>query len=157
MNPSTPPAWNTSSRRISGSRRRRNRILVVDDYDDVRAALRVALERAGYAVTDVVNGQQALNLLVSRSRELIDLIVVDLHMPVMDGWTFIDLLRCYVNLSTIPIIVITASQDPHLERITHRAVLGCLRAPYDLKALVDMVDEGLKPPRRRKGAGTPKR
>jgi CheY-like chemotaxis protein len=157
MDQFTPPEWNASSRRISGSRRRRSRVLVVDDYDDTRVTVREALEHAGYAVTEANNGQQALNFLVSRTREHVDLIIVDLHMPIMDGWTFIDLLRCYVNLSTIPIIVITAAQDPHLERITHRAVLGCLRAPYELKALLAMVGEGLKKTATARRTGTPKR
>jgi CheY-like chemotaxis protein len=157
MDKSTSSEWNSSSRRISGSRRRRYRILVVDDYDDTRAALREAIERAGYAVVEASNGQQALNFLVSRNRDHVDLVIVDLHMPVMDGWTFIDLLRCYVNLSTIPIIVVTAAQDAHLERITHRAVRGCFRAPYELKALMEMVAQIVKTPKSAQGAGTPKR
>jgi c-di-GMP phosphodiesterase len=130
---------------MSGLRRRQNRILVVDDYEDARATTREALEQAGYVVTEAKNGQEALNLLVSRFRENVDLIVVDLNMPVMDGWTFIDLLKCYVTLSTIPIIVVTAAQDPHLERITHRAVVGCLRAPYEVEALLEMVEQRLNP------------
>ncbi len=115
------------------------RILLVDDYDDARATVREALEQSGHVVIEAADGQQALNILVSRA-ERVTLIIADLQMPVMDGWRLIELLNCYVKLSTIPIIVITAAQDPQLERISHRAFFGCLQAPYELDALVDMVD-----------------
>jgi CheY-like chemotaxis protein len=139
-----PPKWTSSERRISSSRRRPGRILLVDDYDDARATVRETLEQAGYVVIDTANGQQALNFLVSNFDEPVALIIVDLQMPVMDGWQFIDLLKCYVKLSTIPIIVVTGQPDPQLERITHRAVHGCLRAPYTLEALMAMVAQCLK-------------
>jgi CheY-like chemotaxis protein len=96
-------------------------------------------------VVEAVNGQQALNILVSRFEQRIDLIIVDLQMPVMDGWHFIGLLQCYVRLSTIPVIVVAAATDPQLERITHRAVLGCVRAPYELDTLMSMVEECINP------------
>jgi CheY-like chemotaxis protein len=139
----------SSARRDSGSRRRFGRILVVDDYDDARTTVREALEQAGHVVIDAANGQQALNFLVSRLDEPVALIIADLQMPVMDGWRFIDLLKCYVKLSTIPVIVVTAQADPQLERITHRAVYGCLQAPYELDALMAMVSKCLSP----EGAG----
>jgi CheY-like chemotaxis protein len=120
-------------------------ILLVDDYADARAIVREALEEEGHVVIEAVNGQEALNFLVSRPDERIALIVADLQMPVMDGWRFIELLNCYVKLSTIPIIVVTAAQNPHLERITHRSVFGCLQAPYQLDALLAMVDTCLDP------------
>jgi CheY-like chemotaxis protein len=118
---------------------------LVDDYDDARATVREAIEEAGHVVIEAGNGQQALNILVSRFEQRIDLIIVDLQMPVMDGWRFIGLLQCYVKLSTIPVIVVTAATDPHLERITHRAVLGCVRAPYELESLMTMVEGSLNP------------
>ena len=131
-------------RRVTSAVRRRGRILLVDDYDDARATVREALEEAGHEVVEAGNGQQALNVLVSRF-ERVDLIIVDLQMPVMDGWRFIGLLNCYVKLSTIPVIVVTAASDPHLERITHRAVLGCVRAPYELGTLMAMVEGSINP------------
>lgn len=136
-----PSRTKPSAARWGGSAgRRRGRILLVDDYDDARATVREALEEAGHVVIEAANGQQALNFLVTNFDERVGLIIVDLQMPVMDGWRFVELLNCYVKLSTIPVIVVTAAPDPQLERITHRAVLGCLRAPYELETLVAMVD-----------------
>jgi type IV pili sensor histidine kinase/response regulator len=129
----------TMSRSVSSVRRRPGPILLVDDYDDARSSVREALEDAGHTVLEAADGQQALNLLVSRSTEQVALIILDLQMPVMDGWRFIELLRCYVALSHIPIIVVTG-HDPHLERVSHRGVIGCLQAPYELKTLIGMVD-----------------
>ena len=63
--------------------------MLVDDYADARAVVREALEEAGHVVVEAVNGQEALNFLVSRQDERVALIVADLQMPVMDGWRFI--------------------------------------------------------------------
>jgi len=134
-----------AARKTSSTRRRLGSILLVDDYADARAVVREALEEEGHVVVEAANGQEALNFLVSRQDERIALIVADLQMPVMDGWRFIELLNCYVKLSTIPVIIVTAAQDPHLERITHGAVFGCLQAPYQLDALLAMVETCLDP------------
>jgi CheY-like chemotaxis protein len=130
------------SRSVSGARRRAGPILLVDDSDDARSAVRDALEEAGHFVIEAADGQQALNELVAPER-YVALIIVDLQMPVMDGWKFIELLSCYVRLSHIPIIVVTAATHPQLERIKHKAVYGCLQAPYGLGELLTMIDSCL--------------
>lgn len=132
-------------RYASSARRRLDPILLVDDYDDARTVVRDALEAAGHAVVEAADGQQALNVLVDPNQR-IGLIIMDLQMPVMDGWRFIELLNCYVRLSTIPIIVVTAATQPQLERITHEAVHACLQSPYELKTLLRLVDSALQLP-----------
>jgi two-component system chemotaxis response regulator CheY len=143
------------SRSVSGARKRAGPILLVDDYDDARAVVRDALEEAGYAVIEAVDGQQALNFLVAPEPEQkVALIILDLQMPVMDGWRFIELLNAYVKLSTIPVIVVTAALEPAFERIKHPAVYGCLRAPYELKTLLKMIDSCLYPGPQQSSADT---
>ena len=127
----------------SFTRSRVGRILLVDDYDDARANVREALEHAGHDVFEAVNGQQALNYLVSRQAQPVGLIILDLQMPVMDGWRLIELLHCYVKLAAIPVIVVTAAQNPQLERVPRQAVFGCIHGPYELKTLLAMVDSCL--------------
>jgi CheY-like chemotaxis protein len=134
------PATSSTSRSVSAIRRRVGPILVVDDYDDARTSVREALEDAGHTVIEADNGQQALNYLVARPAERPSLIVLDLQMPVMDGWRFIELIKCYVSLANIPIIITTA-QEPRLEQVTHRAVVGSLHAPYPLPKLVELVEQ----------------
>jgi two-component system, OmpR family, response regulator ResD len=143
------------SRPVSSARARSGPILLVDDYDDARGWVRDALEEAGYLVLEAGDGQQALNVLVSQPDEPVALIILDLEMPVMDGWRFIQLLQSYVRLSTIPVIVATA-QPPRLMPVAHQAVFGCLRKPYEVTTLVEMVDACLNPaaPPRAANAGS---
>jgi len=101
--------------------------------------VREALESAGYGVVEAGDGQQALSFLVSRQAERVSLIVLDLQMPVMDGWRLLELLRCYVGLAKIPVIV-ASSHELHPERTHHPAIFGWIRAPYKLEQLIDMVD-----------------
>src|SRR5215211_5545082 len=113
----------------SFARRRTDTVLLVDDYADARATIRDLLEENGYPVIEAANGQQALNILVSQKVSRIGLIVLDLQMPVMDGWEFLKLVRNYVLLAHIPVLVVSA----HAQRLAAAArehVVGCLQSPY---------------------------
>lgn len=123
-------------------------ILLVDDYDDARASVREALEDAGYAVVEAAHGQQALDLLVSRPDECVSLVVLDLQMPVMDGWKLLDLMSNYVGLASIPVIIVTA-HEARLDQLRHPAIFARIQAPYDIRELVKTVDACLA------GARTP--
>ncbi|HEY9219209.1 MAG TPA: response regulator, partial [Phenylobacterium sp.] len=70
--------------------RARKRVLVVDDASLVRMYYRDALERAGYEVDEALNGLEALERLLVTAP---DLLIVDVNMPQMDGFTFLKLLR----------------------------------------------------------------
>lgn len=82
-------------------------ILVIDDDKSTRLFLRTVLESNGYTVTTAINGTDALNIM---GKEHIDLAVVDIMMPGMDGYEFTSTLReCDNNL---PIFMISAKQLP---------------------------------------------
>ncbi|MBQ8357785.1 MAG: response regulator transcription factor [Clostridia bacterium] len=83
------------------------RILVVDDDKNTRLLLRVVLEGANYTVFTATNGEEALTVM---DREHIDLVVLDVMMPKMDGYEFTRTLR-EAN-STLPILMISAKQLP---------------------------------------------
>lgn len=118
--------------------RKTRRILVVDDYADARGAVRDALEAQGYGVLEARHGQEALNLLVSNAPHTIELILLDLQMPIMDGWQLLRLLRSYVGLRQIPVLVVSA-HPPRLEEANHPTVVGVLHAPYEMGELVELV------------------
>ena len=82
-------------------------ILVVDDDRNTRRLLRAVLESDGYTVTTAENGEKAFEVL---DREHIDLIVLDIMMPVMDGYQFTKTLR--KAESDLPVLIVTAKQLP---------------------------------------------
>jgi len=84
-----------------------NTILVVEDDIDIRELERYTLASNGYAVLQAEHGKQALEVLSSQS---VDLIILDIMMPVMDGLTLIKTLRYGLN-NTTPIIVVSAKGE----------------------------------------------
>src|SRR5262245_15369306 len=86
----------------------RGRVLVIEDDADTREAVSDFLEREGFEVEAVENGHLALESL--RSRDAPRFILLDMMMPVMDGWSFRRQQRADPQLSSIPVIVVTAGQ-----------------------------------------------
>ena len=82
-------------------------ILVVDDDKNTRLYIQAVLEQAGYTVTTAGNGEEALRVMEKRS---VDLVVLDIMMPCMDGYEFTRVLREGGN--TLPILMITAKETP---------------------------------------------
>lgn len=81
------------------------RVLVVDDASLVRRFYREALEHAGFEVDEALNGVEALEKLLGDS---FDLVIVDINMPQMDGFTFMKALRRQAApLSSIPALIIS--------------------------------------------------
>lgn len=85
------------------------RLLVVDDDDDILEVSRIVLESAGYEVATAHNGQEALDALHGPNGRDTSLIILDLMMPVMDGWEFRQAQLADPALKDIPVVVITAS------------------------------------------------
>lgn len=82
-----------------------SKILVVDDEENVRKTLRHSLAKQKWLVREAGNGEEALKLL---KKDKPNVILLDLLMPVMDGFDFIDHLRTSRDYLKIPVIVITA-------------------------------------------------
>jgi len=82
-------------------------ILLVEDDRDSREALAFILEEAGHTVASAGNGREALELL--DEDEPPDLILLDLMMPVMNGWEFLGERKRRPRLASIPVMVLTAA------------------------------------------------
>lgn len=82
-------------------------ILVVDDDKNIRRLMRAVLEGAGYAVLDAGDGEEALSLM---EREWVDMVVLDVMMPRMDGYAFTEALR--QSRSDLPILMVSAKELP---------------------------------------------
>jgi two-component system, OmpR family, response regulator MprA len=109
-------------------------VLVVDDDDSIRNALKALLEDEGYLVQAAGNGLEAL---IVCGRGLPSLIVLDLMMPKMDGVTFMEVLRRGYACPP-PVLVLSASQKAP-EQVKRMGVEGYLAKPFDLDDLLAAV------------------
>lgn len=108
-------------------------ILVVDDDDGIREALKAALEYEGYHVFTAENGQVAYDLMQEGFRPC--LIVLDLMMPVMDGWAFADKMAADQSYAKIPIVVVSAFDD----KAPDIKAKSIFKKPVNLKALFEVI------------------
>ena len=115
-----------------------HRVLVVDDNRSVREPLVVLLEGRGFSARGVGNGREALQML--RGGFDACLILLDLTMPIMDGWTFRTVQQGEPKLAGIPIVVLTALTDPKKAAEELGAVAGFSK-PLDLEHLMHLVAE----------------
>jgi CheY-like chemotaxis protein len=115
------------------------RVLVVDDDSAIREFVSMALEDEGYEVVTAPHGAAALELV---RQEAPRAIVLDMRMPVMDGWEFS---RVYRQLPGphAPIIVATAARDVE-ERAAQVQADAFLGKPFDLDALLGVVEQCIK-------------
>ena len=111
-------------------------VLVIEDDPDMRTLLVLMLEDRGHRVLAASDGREGLDVLRHESP---DLILLDMKMPVMDGWEFA---RRYRATSAAPshIVVMTAAEDPRL-RAEEVGAAGWLGKPVELDLLYDTVDE----------------
>ena len=93
---------------------RRKYVLIVDDCQQDRMAVADVL-RSDYDILEACNGKQALEIL-SRKRAQISLIMLDLMMPVMDGYEFLEMHRKRKEYSYLPVVVCTTEDDPEREQ-----------------------------------------
>ena len=104
-------------------------ILVVDDDPDLREFLRLMLTSMGFEVSSAANGQEALDIMEDRDP---DLILLDMKMPVMNGW---ELCRSLEGRGARPpIVVLTAAPDP-AARAAEVHAEGWLGKPFEYAAL----------------------
>ncbi len=114
-------------------------MLVVDDDPDILEALSEILEAEGYNVMRARNGQEALTCLAATPPALI---LLDLMMPVMDGWEFAQRMRQQPAVAQIPIIVLSADRNVGAKARDIGAV-GHLPKPFELNDLLEMVHRSL--------------
>jgi CheY-like chemotaxis protein len=113
-------------------------ILLVEDDHDVRVSLRRLLEENGFEVWTAGDGRSAFSLL-ERAAAIPDVIVVDLMMPVMDGWKLIGELKQHGRFAEIPVIIQSAFRHPP----PPRGVAGFLDKPINEAALLDAIHRQL--------------
>jgi CheY-like chemotaxis protein len=113
----------------------RRAIMIVDDDDAIREALEDVLGDEGYEVVGMSDGQQALDYL--RVEERPSAILVDLWMPVMDDWKFLEALLEDPRFSRIPLVVLTAARD---QRARDLRVSEVLTKPVQLQQVLGTLE-----------------
>ena len=114
-----------------------HKILVVDDDADIREVLSEVLIESGHDVKTASNGLEALRILREGAWAPC-LVLLDLMMPVMDGYLFLEHRRKDPALASIPITVITAGRQVDVERL-HGATL--VAKPIRLPALMSLIEK----------------
>lgn len=117
----------------------RQRILIVEDNADLRRLYAIGLNQRGYEVRLAANGAEAVDRVET---EKPGAIVLDLRMPVMDGWEFIDRVNPPENQSPIPVLVVSGypKDDDHpLPPCVH----GWLAKPATIEELAEKLSEML--------------
>jgi two-component system response regulator MprA len=112
-------------------------LLLVEDNEVVREGLAVALRRAGYAVALAGNGQEALSALRGGVRP--DLILLDMLVPVVDGWRFLEQRRREPALAAVPVVIMTGVGVASAEWAAGLGAAGLLRKPVETEELLREV------------------
>lgn len=110
-------------------------VMIVDDDDAIREALEDVLSDEGYRIVGMSDGQQALDHLNAEGPPAA--ILLDLWMPVMDGWKFLDALLDDSRFSRIPLIVLTAARD---QRARELRVSEVLTKPVQLQQVLSALE-----------------
>lgn len=116
------------------------RVLIVEDEKEIREPLVEMLEESGYNASAAANGEEALALLRARGAELPAVIIVDLMMPVMNGWELLHELARDPELRRLPIVVITGSGCA-VELPRAAAPVTTLRKPITCAQLIRVLEE----------------
>lgn len=115
----------------------RNRpILIVEDDIDARSLLAAILERRGHEVVTCSNGREAFEFV--SAGDVPRLILLDLHMPMMDGYELHEALAGHQELSLIPVVLMTVARDIDRERIGSTAVIA---KPLKIRELLALVED----------------
>ena len=128
------------------------RILIVDDKATSRELFRTVLERQGYAVTEAANGKEALEKVRAQAP---DLILLDLQMPIRNGYEVLGELRQDAAYATLPIIALTASaMQGDREKALAAGFTGYLAKPVTLSHLREEIQRLFDPGNAVKAGGT---
>ncbi len=118
-------------------------ILIVEDDADVRGALTAVLESEGYPVVEAAHGQEALQHLCADPAGFC-MILLDLWMPVMNGWEFRAQQLKDPALAEVPVIVVTADHAA-ANSATALAAVECMTKPIEMDHLLEQVERYCRP------------
>ena len=114
------------------------KVLLVEDIEDTRFFMRLELERNGFIVFEAADGQSAVNLAAEESP---DVILMDLSLPVMDGFGAARLMRQNEHLKDVPIIAVTAHQETDFRSGARDSGFDAyVTKPIDINSLKELIN-----------------
>lgn len=121
---------------------KRAKILIVDDEENIRLLLRDNLRFEGYDICEAADGREALDKAEDCSP---DLIVLDLGLPVIDGWDVCQRLKSNEKTKNIPLVILSArAQDGDIVRGKEYGANAYLKKPCSPRELMNKIKENLK-------------
>lgn len=113
------------------------KVLLVEDFEDTRLFMRLELEEQGFIVLEAENGQVAVE---TAAREKPDVILMDLTLPLMDGFTATKLIRQNEQLKNVPIIAVTAhKEDDFRSDAKASGIDAYVTKPIDVNWLKELI------------------
>lgn len=114
------------------------KVLIVEDFADTRELLMMIVRLRGCDVAEAKDGQEAVDLAAS---EMPDLILMDLNLPVLDGWEATRRIHACRETSHIPVVAISAQcRDDWKERAIKAGARECLEKPVNFAAMESLLD-----------------
>jgi CheY-like chemotaxis protein len=112
-------------------------ILIADDYEDNRELLRIILEDAGYHVREARDGRECVGL---AQISVPDLCLIDLSMPVLDGWGVLAEMRAAEPTRAVPCVAVTAYSDANrMRHSTEEEFDAYITKPFKSKELLETI------------------
>ena len=113
-------------------------VLIVEDSDDARYFMRLALEDMGFLIVEAENGARAVEV---AQVERPDIILMDLSLPIMDGIMATEKIRASDGLGSIPVIAVTAHQETDFREGAKAAGFNAyITKPVDIDFLSDLIN-----------------
>ena len=116
----------------------RRDILVVEDEEDILELVQYNLSKSGFAVTAVTSGEDALKAVLASHP---DLVLLDLLLPDVNGYSFIDLLRDHGDLDRVPIVIVSGCASPEAQSLGRElGARAYLVKPFTAQELIGCVN-----------------
>jgi two-component system, cell cycle response regulator DivK len=113
------------------------KVLLVEDFEDTRLFMRLELEDQGFIVFEAENGRIAVETAI---REVPDVILMDLTLPLMDGFEATKLIRQNEHLKEVPVIAVTAHQEDDFRSVAKASGFDAyVTKPIDVNWLKELI------------------
>jgi two-component system cell cycle response regulator DivK len=113
-----------------------HKILIADDHEDNRELLQILLMGAGYSVCEAKDGRECL---IAARDQRPDLILMDLSMPILDGWGVFEELQSDQSTRTIPCMAVTAHADLDRNKALEKGFIAYISKPFRSDSLLSTV------------------